>query len=208
VGSLVKGSGRLVAAAVVGVLLVGGGAVWADGGDTGLVHGCVTDLAGFDQPNVRIVDANESCPPDFESIHWPASAEDVIAELTPAEEPPPSDAESTYSDVSPDKAVIKKVYKKLGVKPGLTKTVSKTVGQDNTHYKTASVECPGSHPFLMSGGYKVTGGYVGFKVLIYNEPVGLHAWTTGVAIYGQGNWGLVVSAVCAKVKPTRSSGRS
>ncbi len=184
---------------LLGALLsIGVGAVFAQDGDgDGLVHACVADGMPLDIPNVVITAANETCQDPFSrSVSWPASAADVIAQLTPPGDPPPTDAGSNLRDAPPTGPVVKKVYKKLGVKPSAT-TIVQAKGKFG-QASDATAKCPGSHPFLMSGGSTHTGQAV---LVFFDGPIGLYAWKTSLALWPGGS--VTVTAVCAKVKKPR-----
>jgi hypothetical protein len=70
--------------ALSGLAVLSPGPAVADGGDTSLIHACATATVRGNGAFLRIIGANESCPPGQTPVHWPGSVGD--------DPPPPSAA--------------------------------------------------------------------------------------------------------------------
>jgi hypothetical protein len=125
----------------------------AQGGSGGEVRACVLPPTGDPAaPNVRIVDAGETCArgtPLNWNVQGPAgpaaevSPEDVAAVLKP---PPGAAAKTSAKDVA-------QTFKLR--KPSILR--SKTYGPSPAAWKQGEVECPSSYPRAVTGGYLVNG---------------------------------------------------
>lgn len=208
--------GYLFGAATAVLVLTMGvpGVVSADGGEAGLIHACI--LPDAVEGNVRIVDANESCPRGTTTVHWTTSGSQPAFDSPEVSTP-------TKKSVQPSGKVNKKLYKPLGIKASQTKNVTKTLGPFESIDKDLTVSCPTSHPFVLYGSPWVVEPEWRYGEQILSQAVGWHAWrvvhqTWGwQCVLGQGNcpslnhpysfgwtkvpvvWTLQVTITCAKV---------
>ena len=201
-----RGFFKAAAATAFVVALAGGAAVWADGGDTTEIHACLDPLPDIGASDVLVVEPDDPCPDGMTSIHWPAGTEAVVDDLefpSSAPQAPPT------AVLKPRGKVSKKLYRPLGIKINKTTKVKRKCesnGFVTSAVMQCAVLCPGSHPYLVSGG--ITGfattavPVVFWKQIIENAPVGDHAWyaMAHVVVGPQQEVTMIVAATCAKVK--------
>ena len=144
--------------AAIGVL-VGGSFVWAHGGDTNLVHGCVYTGGQYPAQNVRIVAASESCPAGSSPVDW-----SIAGPAGPAGAPGPTGPPGSVGAAGPrgpagpvpPAATIDRSIARVGLpRPNIT-YVQASAGPDRTT-KSVIAWCPRTHPLLVSGTYRITG---------------------------------------------------
>ena len=135
--------------AAIGVL-VGGSFVWAHGGDTNLVHGCVYTGGQYPAQNVRIVAASESCPAGSSPVDW-----SIAGPAGPAGTPGPAGAPGPAGPPTP-KSEIRSEIVGMGIPRRTIRVFEDSIGPSTVGYKTLTVWCPASHALVVSGGYTTT----------------------------------------------------
>ena len=201
-----SGSAKLGLGLVIGAVLGAGAAVYADGGDAGLVHACVELQTA--RPNVIIVAPDAACPGGFTPTHWsiqgpqgPAGpAGDTGATGQAGQDAPP--------DAAPKGGIPFSEIKKAGgllkiVQGG--KTVTKSSPTNSFPTKDAVAVCPLTHPKLVTGGYDAIGIVAPAKFFVMvNQaqafgPTPRGAWHAGGTKSGFFTpWAIKVTAVCKK----------
>jgi hypothetical protein len=132
--------------AAIGVL-VGGSFVWAHGGDTNLVHGCVYSGGQHTSYNVRIVGAGESCPAGSSPVDW-----SIAGPAGPAGAPGAAGAPGPAGPPTP-KSEIRSEIVGMGIPRRTIRVVEESTGTNALSYKTVTAWCPASHALLVSGGF-------------------------------------------------------
>jgi hypothetical protein len=192
------------ALAVLVVFAAGSGVVLADGGESSLIHGCVT--RDTTTPNMIVTGANQRCPPNTTPIHWPA---DQNAQVELPSGGVGLDSASLLKAAPPSNKAIKTLFKPRGIRPNNTKTVVENFSKvvpDGLLQVSAQAMCPGSHPYLLTGGKKLLhlkGNLLpSLNWADFSYPIGDYGWygSYGEIFSGPGEMAGEVSATCAAVK--------
>jgi hypothetical protein len=173
-----RAAGFVILAVFVGL---GGSLVFAHGGDSGRIHGCVDPATGADgRPNVIIVAPNAGCPAGYNAQDWsiegPPGPQGATGQAG-AQGPPAAVATDSGGLDNPEFAELKETGGAIARKlvPKGTKTFTKTVGPNKNALKTAQRLCPATHPDLVSGGPDFTNVEPAQIVFAQNQA-GLFGW--------------------------------
>ena len=208
----VRSVSQVAIGAAIGVL-AGGTFVWAHGGDTSLVHGCVQPTGGQTTPNVRIVGAGEACPAGWSAVDWsiagpagpagapgPTGPPGGVGAAGPRGERGPEGPPPTIPELRP--SVVR-----IGIPRQSIRHVS--AASDRTAGgHSVTVRCPASHPLVLSGSYAAEPLYVNFGRLRVSSYI-LIPVSTRVAGRPEGwrasgfarsavRWTLTVRAECTR----------
>lgn len=199
-----RGNAKLGLGLVVGTVMGAGAAVYADGGDAGLVHACI-DEQTTTGPNVIIVAPDATCSgrfttPKHWSIQGPQGPAGPAGETGAAGKDAPPDA-APKGDIQFSELKSAGALKLVSS----AKTVTKTSATNGNPMKDAVATCPLTHPKLVTGGYDVFGIVAPNKFFVMiNQaqafgPVPRGAWHAGGTKSGAFTpWSIKVTAVCKK----------
>jgi hypothetical protein len=222
-GAPASGWTKVAAGMIAGVAL-GGGAVYADGGDAGQVHACVNQ-ADTARPNVIIVAASDDCPPSYASTHWSIQGPkgDQGSQGLPGPQGAQADAVQAPA-IEASAADLSAFVNRLRRRTRATKTVKAQSPLDSADGKIVDAKCPRSHPRAVVGVYQAYAAGEGkfepgigapeepplFPIAVsaaYNGTVGpgslQNRWRTAAFVGGDTRWRLDVTAFCSSAAGAR-----
>jgi hypothetical protein len=203
----------------VGVLAgaaLGGGVVYADGGDPSQVHACVNST-DEGRPNVIIVDPNDGCPSGYSPRHWSIQG--------PKGDPGPQGPSAQEDPVAAPPADLLRFENRIsrGVGKKKPRKVERRSGLSNVAGKVVDAKCGGLTPRLVGGTFSARrlpppedvgfidaifvdddGAYSIYPTPAFNGPIGpsprllRNTWRVAAFVGGGATWELKVTAFCVK----------
>ncbi len=192
----------LLALAIVFVSVVGATIVSAHGGNTALIHACVSNSSG----EVKIVGANATCPSNYRALDWniqgPGGQQGPIGPVGPVGPAGPMGPQGLQGEAGPQG---------LPGEPGIQgpagisglEVVMVSSGTQAAARIDVFVECPAGKQVL-SGGYSTIGNNLDTSISA-NGPYGPYQWVVTAVTNDYPNvrsaWSVHAYAVCAYVAP-------
>lgn len=205
---------RFAPALAVSVVFAGGSAlVFADGGGSDIVHGCVENTTT--RANLIVVQPDQSCPAGTTPIHWASGMPGQTFVIPPGLL---SNSSDTALEAAPaTNKANKNVYKPLGVNLSNQTTHKKVFSAvipelTNNLFPTwfeieGGASCPAAFPYRLAATVSAHGvdpAQIWDFNLISDSPVGEHGWFASanvLAVPVGGQVEMEINLTCAKVKP-------
>jgi hypothetical protein len=189
----------LLALAIVFVSVVGASVVSAHGGNTALIHACVSNSSG----EIKIVGANATCPSNYRALEWniqgPAGQQGPIGPVGPVG---PVGPQGLQGEAGPQG---------LPGEPGIQgpagisglEVVTVNSGTQVAARIDVFVECPAGKQVL-GGGYGTIGSNLDTSIST-SAPYGPYQWVVTAVTNDYPNvrsgWSVQAYAICAYVAP-------